>query len=264
MLPRIQHDAWETRVTADGSRTLVDARGRACHSRHGAWSEARERYAAPAALPSRAGDAGRVRLLDIGTGVGLNLAAALEALDGSGVALDVVTLEVDESVLDAAAAAGPDPVCAAWHAPVLAALAAARVAPAGPERASFGEGGTLRLLLGDAPRTLAALPPDERFDAVFLDPFAPAEDPGLWEPEFIALVAARMAPGACLTTYTASLRVRTRLAAAGLAVGSGPRVGAKSEGTLASAGGPVPALTPRTTRKLARRLALLRQGVARP
>jgi hypothetical protein len=41
------------------------------------------------------------RLLDVGTGLGLNLAAALEALDGTGVDLEAMSLEHDTSVIRA-------------------------------------------------------------------------------------------------------------------------------------------------------------------
>jgi tRNA U34 5-methylaminomethyl-2-thiouridine-forming methyltransferase MnmC len=94
--------------------------------------------------------------------------------------------------------------------------------------------GVLRLLVGDARTTLPALPDDERFDAVFLDPFSPQVEPDLWAPEFLARVARRMAAGSRLSTYSASLSVRAALRAAGLRVGPGARVGTKSSGTVAS------------------------------
>lgn len=242
---------WVPVTTADGSVTLRCPRtGSLAHSAAGAWTEACERYVAATGLAERQRPA---RLLDIGTGLGWNLAAALHAADP----LEVVSLELDSGPIEAAlelAAGGrlAPPSLADYYRPVAVALREALDHPG--EAVAFGRG-RLRLILGDACLTLPSLASEVCFDAVFLDPFAPGEDPPLWEPGFLEEVARRLAPGGLLSTYTASLRVRTSLARAGLLVGAGPRVGQKSQGTLASPDRPLPALDGRTQRKLARRLA---------
>ena len=255
--------AWLPLRTADGSTTLLSRDlDQACHSRHGAWSEAWERYAQPARLAERARSEKleRLRLLDVGTGLGWNLSAALEALRGTGVVLDALTLELDRGVIEAALALARSgelapPELARRHAPVAAALERALADPqVGEAGVPLGEAGRLRLLLGDAARRLAALEPTEHFDAVFLDPFSPRVDPPLWEEGFLAEIAGRMDSGAILTTYSASMEVRARLARAGLEVGLGPRVGGKSEGTLAGRGVNLPELPERARRRLARRV----------
>ncbi len=123
-------DDWTPVITADGSATLASAQvGEACHSRAGAWAEARERYARPARLGERArsGELTRVQLLDVGTGLGWNLAAALSELRGTGAFLDVLSLERDSSVIEATlrlARTGrlAPPTLAVEHAPVALAL----------------------------------------------------------------------------------------------------------------------------------------------
>jgi len=241
---------WAPVTTADGSVTLRCPRtGALAHSAAGAWTEARERYVQATRLAERPRP---VRVLDVGTGLGWNLAAALDAADP----LDVVTLELDRGPIEAALALaeagglGP-PDLVRRHEPVARSLREALDGSGGP--VDLGRG-RLRLLLGDARRTLPGLGPAPAFDVVFLDPFAPGEDPPLWEPEFLGEVAARLAPGGLLSTYTASLAVRARLASAGLRVGPGPRVGDKAQGTLASPDLALPAFDARTQRKLLRRL----------
>jgi hypothetical protein len=64
-----------------------------------------------------------------------------------------------------------------------------------------------------------------------------------------------MSSGAVLSTYSAATRVRVHLRAVGLAVGVGPRVGPKAEGTLAARGADVPPLHPRVQRRIDRRAA---------
>jgi chorismate dehydratase len=123
---------WIEQRTDDGSFTLAHpVHGETYHSTSGAWTQARERYAGGCRLRERAlelaADGRRaLRLLDIGTGLGLNLAAALEALDGTGVLLEATSLERDAELLAHAAASARDPASLErWHAPVRTALRAA-------------------------------------------------------------------------------------------------------------------------------------------
>jgi tRNA U34 5-methylaminomethyl-2-thiouridine-forming methyltransferase MnmC len=275
----VNHGPWKALQTEDGSWTLVESGlGQACHAREGAWTEARERYAGPTRLRERALAADSppcLRLLDVGTGLGWNIAAALEALRGTGCALEVVTLERDRRVIEACLelrAQGPlgAPQADAFQRPVAAALAEslADLQTAEVRGVALPGGGRLHLWLGDGRETLAncAFPaawpsPCSGFDAVFLDPFSPGVDPSLWEAGFLGQIAARMAPGSLLSTYSASARVRARLMAAGLVVGLGPRVGAKAEGTLASPDLALPGLDPRREARLARRASDEFEGV---
>ena len=248
--------AWLERATEDGSWTLWNAAlDEGCHSVAGAWQQATQRYAWACRLHERAG--GSVQLLDVGTGLGLNLAAALAALEPGGAELHAVTLELDPEVVvrglelyeRAELASGP---WARWHAPVRRALRAALERAA--RRVPLGERHALELHLGDARATLAdPLVAPGPFDAVFLDPFSPRRAGALWQEEFLAELARRMASGAWLSTYSASFRVRLALARAGLCVGRGPRVGRKGEGTLASPDLAPPALAPRIARRLLHR-----------
>lgn len=238
---------WKPFRTDDGSWTLVHSgHGEACHSLAGAWSQARERYVGPSRLRELANEREVVRLLDIGTGLGLNLACALAALEDTGARLEAVSFELDPTVLEAAFTLREwPPEVAPWIARAHAGLAA--------ELAHPGSSSWLRLELGDARQRLLALAHEPTFDAVFLDPFSPGIESELWEPAFVAEIAARMAPHALLSTYSASFKVRLALARAGLSVGKGPRVGRKAEGTLASKAGGLPPLDPRTQRRLAAR-----------
>lgn len=273
---------WKLAMTGDGSPTLLHpVHGSACHSDSGAWLEARERFAVPCQLAERgrqnAPGGAIVRLLDIGTGLGLNLAAALEAVEGqaavgepgpAGPRLDIVTLERDPEVIRATlalfgngrepvpSAARLDPQLERWFAPVRRALdmaveAADVLVGSG---IPVGERSRLRLFVGDARVTLPKLPAAWSFDAVFLDPFGLRVEPELWGAPFVPEVARRMAPGSLLSTYSSSLGVRAALASAGLRVGLGPAVGRKVQGTLASPDLDLPALDARTQRKLERRL----------
>jgi tRNA U34 5-methylaminomethyl-2-thiouridine-forming methyltransferase MnmC len=81
------------------------------------------------------------------------------------------------------------------------------------------------LIEGDARQTLPAW--EGQADAWFLDGFAPAKNPELWEPALLAEVARHTAPGGTAATYTAAGHVRRALAAAGFEVTRAPGYGAK-------------------------------------
>jgi len=271
--------------TADGSCTLAHAlHGEAYHSRSGAWTQALERYARACCIAERAREiaeqartsrqpARALWVLDLGTGLGFNAAAACAEASSAACELRIVSLERDRELLERLGelAVRATPFAGEgerWHAPVRAAIARALGAPTSSplasaselERSSLEIEGTrarLALVLGDARATLARLPEDLLFDAVFFDPFSPAREPELWSVDVLREVARRMRPNAWLSTYSAAFAVRLAARAAGLRVGRGARVGTKAEGTLASRALEPPPLEPRVERRLARALARL-------
>jgi tRNA U34 5-methylaminomethyl-2-thiouridine-forming methyltransferase MnmC len=84
---------------------------------------------------------------------------------------------------------------------------------------------------GDARQTLPLWP--DNADAWFLDGFAPARNPELWEPTLLAEVARHTVPGGTAATYSAAGEVRRSLSAAGFAVERRPGYGRKRHMTAA-------------------------------
>jgi tRNA U34 5-methylaminomethyl-2-thiouridine-forming methyltransferase MnmC len=64
----------------------------------------------------------------------------------------------------------------------------------------------------------AATAAEAPYDAVYLDPFSPEVNPDPWRPAVLAALAARLAPGGALVSYSVRGSVRRALAAAGLDV----------------------------------------------
>lgn len=85
----------------------------------------------------------------------------------------------------------------------------------------------LTLLAGDVRTALPRL--DGRVDAWFLDGFAPARNPEMWQPDVLAQVARLSRAGATCATYTVAGEVRRGLDAAGFAVEKTPGYGHKRE-----------------------------------
>ena len=85
----------------------------------------------------------------------------------------------------------------------------------------------LTLLIGDVADCLPNL--DARVDAWFLDGFAPAKNPQMWQPALFAELARLSAPGATLGTFTSAGFVRRGLMEAGFDMQRVPGHGHKRE-----------------------------------
>ncbi len=98
----------------------------------------------------------------------------------------------------------------------------------GFQRLNFADGRvSLTLLVGDVLDCLPAL--DARIDAWFLDGFAPAKNPQMWQPALFAELARLSAPGATLGTFTSAGFVRRGLTDAGFDMQRTPGFGHKRE-----------------------------------
>jgi len=93
------------------------------------------------------------------------------------------------------------------------------------------DGLNLTVIIGDARQTLPGWA--DKADAWFLDGFAPAKNPELWEPGLLAQVASHTGPGGTAATYSAAGAVRSSLADAGFVVDRIPGFGRKRHMTVA-------------------------------
>ena len=167
------------------------------------------------------------RIAELGFGTGLNLAVALRAWREAGMAGPLRFTSFEAHPLEAAE--------------ISRALSAfPGLAREARDIAGLRAGGAVRRLslpdleaevrIGDARDRLPEW--DGTADAWFLDGFAPAANPAMWEEALLSAVAARLAPGGRLATFTAAGRVRRALAAAGLQVERRPGFGRKRHMTV--------------------------------
>ena len=233
-------------LTEDGSLTRFPPHYQEhYHSLSGARNEAIQRFVVPCRIIERAQLAGVVRILDVGFGLGVNVAVTLE--------------EIRRQV--------PDARCE-WVS------LEKELLPLVDLQEHWGEGkvarelcelvskGSLdeelwsgRILVGDARDSLRSL--IGPFDAIYLDPFSPARNPEMWAVEVMRALWEVCEEGGILSTYSSAAKARLALMAAGWEIGLGPRVGRKSSGTLASRGAvdpPLMALEEKQRRSLERRL----------
>jgi len=104
------------------------------------------------------------------------------------------------------------------------------------------DGGRVQLLLalGDVKRLLPAL--RLTADAFYLDGFAPARNPDMWQPRLLRTLGRQAAPEATAATWSVAHDVRAALATAGFEVQRASGIGGKREITVARF---APRFTPR-------------------
>ena len=199
------------------------------HSTQGGLAQARHVFLGGNGLPQRWAQRDRFVILETGFGLGVNFLAAWDAWRADPRRprrLHFVSVEASPLThADLVAALAPFEELQ----PLALALAAAWPPPlAGFHRIHFDGGNViLTLLLGEAHALLPQL--IAQVDALFLDGFSPAKNPGIWSPDVVRELARLAAPGATLATWTVAGGVRTALADAGFDVEKREGFGAKRE-----------------------------------
>lgn len=196
------------------------------HPRAGAFEQARHVFLAGNGLPQRWRGRARFVIAETGFGLGLNFAATCQAWRDDPARCErlvYVAVEAHPPRRDdlARVHGAQAPLVQAWP-PLVP----------GVHALDF-EQGRVRLVLafGDA----AALLPELRFaaDAFYLDGFAPARNPAMWDERVLRALGHRAREGATAATWSVARPVREGLQAAGFAVDRTPGIGGKREITVA-------------------------------
>jgi tRNA 5-methylaminomethyl-2-thiouridine biosynthesis bifunctional protein len=196
------------------------------HPRVGALAQARHVFLGGNHLPQRWGGRARFVILETGFGLGNNFLATWDAWRSDPRRCErLVFVSIERhppSRADLARAHTGSPL------PELAAELARAWPPLTPNLHTLEfEDGRVQLLLalGD----VAALLPGLRVqaDAFFLDGFAPARNPEMWQPRILAALGRKAAPGATLSTWSVARELRNGLATAGFEVQQARGIGGK-------------------------------------
>jgi tRNA U34 5-methylaminomethyl-2-thiouridine-forming methyltransferase MnmC len=155
----------------------------------------------------------KLRVVDVGFGLGTNCAALWEAAETRGLELEVWALECD-----------PHPLRLALAAPAFRRQWKANTVLKLENLLAQGRDGNALLLWGDARRRLPELLGERQLagqcDLVMLDAFSPQHCPELWSLEFLGKLALLLQPEGRLLTYCCAAAVRHSLRLAGLELAS--------------------------------------------
>lgn len=218
-------DELERRITADGSVTLFSGRYRQTfHSHHGAVAESLHVFLEGSGAGARLRSGLPTRVLEVGFGTGLNFLLTAQAALTAGASLSYCALERDLLPADVVAGLGYQPFAPASLPAYLAYRKSLGERPEPGKYCCEVSSVQLELLVGEAGET--ALEPAS-VDALYHDAFSPETNPELWSEPFLAHLAAALAPGGVLVTYTVKGEVRRALTRIGLEVGkvAGPAGG---------------------------------------
>jgi tRNA 5-methylaminomethyl-2-thiouridine biosynthesis bifunctional protein len=211
------------------------------HPATGALPQARHVFLAGNGLPGRWRGRERFTLLETGFGLGNNFLATWDAWKEDPQRCErLVFISVERHPLQ------QDDLSAVHRGSPLQSLAHELAEHWPPlthnlHRLAFEDGRVqLLLALGDVAAWLPELVAS--VDAFYLDGFAPACNPEMWQPRVCKALARLAAPEATLATWSASRSVRDGLAAAGFSARLAPGQGGKRDITLARY---APAFTPR-------------------
>lgn len=201
-------------ITDDCSITLYSEKYKEYfHTKSGALQESFEKFVKPCNLKPGA------KVLDIGFGLGYNSLAATYIVKK----LKIIALEKDKEVL-AEIQELEVPKYLEKHFDIIKKAANSLYY----RDNNIG----IRIILSDAVKSIKTL--NERFDAVFLDPFSPPRNPELWTIQFFKDVKKLMKKNAVLVTYSYARLVRENLSKAGFLVKDGPVIGRRGPSTLAT------------------------------
>ncbi|MFT3821893.1 MAG: FAD-dependent 5-carboxymethylaminomethyl-2-thiouridine(34) oxidoreductase MnmC [Rubrivivax sp.] len=213
---------------ADDGTPLAPDFGDVYHARIGAAAQARQVFLAGNGLPQRWAGRDDFTVFETGFGLGNNFLATWEAWRDDPqqprrlhyLAVEAHPPRAEDlrrAHRDAEDAERASALLAAWP-PLVPGL----------HRLDFA-GGAVRLMLafGDVRDWL----PEWRFeaDAFYLDGFAPALNPAMWDRAVLRTLGRRAAPGATAATWSVARAVRDGLAAAGFACERRPGLGGKRE-----------------------------------
>ncbi len=216
-------------MTEDGSLTFFSAEfGETYHSHYGAKQEAEKKFVETTQIKQKANQE-KIKLLDICYGLGYNTASALTQIwaINANCKIEWIGLELDITVAQAAIA---QELLNAW--PINIRNLLKNIASDRQVETKNFQG---QLLIGDARQTIQEVINREfQADAIFLDPFSPANCPQLWTVEFLQLVANCLKLEGYLATYSCAASIRSALKIANLKIGSTTPVGRRSPGTVAS------------------------------
>jgi len=211
-------------ITADGTETFLNEQVQETyHSQTGAVEEALKKYAIPCQIAELSKTIGKIKILDVCSGMGYNGAMAIDvALDANpNCDVEVIGLEYDPEIVRKIQEVNPPIKCYSWFKQLT------------PQRLEFHHKNVkVKFILGDARETCKQLP-EEYFDAIFFDPFSPKSAPEMWGKEFFEQMYRVCKRTGLLATFSCARLARDNMSAAGFLYDDGPIVGRRGPGTIA-------------------------------
>lgn len=211
-------------LTFDNTETFLnEAVNETYHPQTGAVDEAIKKYVIPCKIRELA-KTGKVKILDVCSGIGYNSAAAAQAIleENPECRAEIVGLELDPEIIKEIQ--NVNPTISFYQ----------KYKKINLKNLEFLERNiAVKVILGDARQTIKQLPA-EHFDAVFFDPFSPKAMPEMWAEDFFREIYRVMKKTAIFATFTCAGIARKNMSKTGLFYDDGPIAGRRGPGTVAT------------------------------
>ncbi len=232
--------------TADGTETFINQEfNEAYHStKAGAYTESLLKFVLPCRIDQLAKNQNQIDILDIGFGLGYNVAVAIEVAtkNNPDIFLKIISVEKDKDIFSKIKQLELPSNLQNIYSQILSGQFKDDTYTA------KGKNFELTILFGEARQVIKKI--DHKFDAVFYDAFSPKVNTEMWTVELFKKVKDLMKEDAILATYSASLAVRKGLIEAGFKIGLIEPVGRKNFSTVATINGDIPPLTEKEENRL--------------
>ena len=232
--------------TADGTETFINEEfNEAYHStKAGAYTESLLKFVLPCKIDQLAKNQNKIDILDIGFGLGYNVAVAVEVAtkNNPDIFLEIISVEKDKDIFSKIKQLELPEQLQDIYSQILSGHFDGDIYTATAKNFK------LTILFGEARQVIKTI--DHKFDAVFYDAFSPKVNTEMWTVELFKKVKDLMKEDAILATYSASLAVRKGLIEAGFKIGLIEPVGRKSFSTVATINGDIPPLTEKEKNRL--------------
>ncbi len=220
LLIEIPESSYVVQITDDGSRTLIDPASEvAFHSGSGALAETRHVYLKNSGVSERLACGKPTSVLEIGLGTGLGMLLTVEEAVGGSAPLEYHAIEIDWLPIEVLQHLRLQTVLGrpaivdsyfTWRAGL------GLMPTRGRHVWRFNEGTNVCIHHHDARGF--EFRDDEKFDAIYFDPFAPNVNHELWTDAFLSRMYRTLRVGGHLVTYCVNRRVKDSLVACGFEV----------------------------------------------
>jgi radical SAM protein (TIGR01212 family) len=214
--------AFQGVTTQDGSQTLYHPGYRQhFHTLAGAETEAQKKFIEPSNLVSALRSNSKVKLLDVGFGLGYNAIEAAKTAEAEKAGtLYITTLENDIRALESALPLFSENQ---FYQTIIKSLL----------QSNHWEGAfcKISLLQGDARQSVKSM--QHIYDIIFMDGFSPDKNPELWTYDFIRELCRLLTDNGIIVTYSSAYPVRGAMLRNGLNIGESDAFGRKRGGTVA-------------------------------
>ena len=234
-------------ITNDGTETLFNEKfNEAYHSiKAGAFTESLYKFVLPCKINKLAGEKEEINILDVGFGLGYNIATAIYVAKNinPNVKLNFISTEIDKNILEKIRHINPNPELQKIYQNLLnGKFSQEKIGDKTFDIYSVSfDNVNVKIIFADARLTFQALHEEEfKFDAVFYDAFSPKVNAEMWTLDIFKIVYELMTEKAILATYSAALSVRKALIEVGFSIGLVEPVGRKSYSTVASKSKDIP------------------------